>query len=88
MIDITIISSTWPPNPGEYKNKIILYCDNWNDYGYCTLFHSVFYDEKSALHEIGSLKIYSKVLDDPDSDISSVAILLPDTIQSLNSEFC
>lgn len=88
MIDITIISSTWPPNPGEYKNKIILYCDNWNDYGYCTLFHSVFYDEKSALHEIGSLKIYSKVLDDPDSDISSVAILLPDTIQTLNSEFC
>lgn len=88
MINITVISSTWPPNQGEYKNTIILYRDNWNDYGYYTLFHSIFYDEKSVSHKIGSLKIYSRKLDDPDRNISSVATLLPDTIQTLNNEFC
>lgn len=88
MVNIIIISSTWPPNPGEYKNTIILYRDNWNDYGYYTLFHLIFYDEKGGVHEIGSLKIYSYVLDDPDSNISSVALLLPSTIQILDDDFC
>lgn len=88
MVDITITSSTWPPNPGEYKNKIIIYNDNWNDFGYYTLFHLLFCDKKSAVHEIGSLKIYSRVLDDSDSNISSVAGLITGTIQTLDNEFC
>ena len=88
MVDITVISSTWPPSEGEYRNTIILYCDNWNDYGYHTLLHMIFFDEKSVAHKIGSLKIYSRVLDDSDKNISSVARVLPGTIQTLNNEFC
>ena len=57
MVNIIVISSTWAPQSGEYKDSIILYSDNWNDYGYYTLFHLVNYDELWLLHEIGSLKI-------------------------------
>ena len=38
MVNIIVISSTWAPQSGEYKDSIILYSDNWNDYGYYTLF--------------------------------------------------
>lgn len=81
MVNIIVISSTWAPQSGEYKESIILYSDNWNDYGYYTLFHLVYYDEQGLLHEIGSLKIYSKVLDEPGNVICSVGTLLPNKIE-------
>lgn len=88
MIDITITASTWPPNPGDHKNKIIIYYDNWDDYGYHTSFHLTFCDEKSDVHYIGALKIYSRRLDALDSTKKSVLGLLPDTIRVLNVDFC
>lgn len=88
MVNIIVISSTWAPQSGEYKDSIILYSDNWNDYGYYTLFHLVYYDEQGHLHEIGSLKIYSKVLDEPGNVICSVGTLLPNKIETLSSKFC
>ena len=39
MVNIIVISSTWAPQSGEFKDSIILYSVNWNDYGYYTLFH-------------------------------------------------
>lgn len=88
MVNIIVISSTWAPQSGKYKDSIILYSDNWNDYGYYTLFHLVYYDEQEHLHEIGSLKIYSKVLDEPGNVICSVGKLLPNKIETLSSKFC
>lgn len=60
MVEIIRISSTWPPASEVYKNKIIIYNDNWNDYGYHTLFHMLFCDERGKVCEIGSLKIYNR----------------------------
>lgn len=48
----------------------------------------LFYDEKSTEHQIGLVKIYSRVLDDPNNELSSVAIYLPNTIDMLGEEFC
>lgn len=88
MVNIKVIDSTWEPQIGEYKKSIIVYSDNWNDYGYYTLFHMVYFDEQGFIKQIGSLKIYSKALDEPDNDICFVRTLLPDTIKILNSKFC
>lgn len=88
MIEITRISSTWPPNEGEYKNRIVIYGDNWNDFRYRTLFHMVYYEENGTLCEIGSLKIYSRELDVPNNTLFFTAIYLPSTIQTLGDEFC
>ena len=53
MVNIIVISSTWAPQSGEYKESIILYSDNWNDYGYYTLFHLVYYDEQGFYMRLG-----------------------------------
>lgn len=88
MVNIKVIDSTWAPQIGEYKKSIIVYSDNWNDYGYYTLFHMIYFDEQGFIKQIGSLKIYSKALDEPGNDICFVRTLLPDTIKTLNSKFC
>ena len=64
MVNIKVIDSTWVPQIGEYKKSIIVYSDNWNDYGYYTLFHMIYFDEQGFIKQIGSLKIYSKALDE------------------------
>jgi len=43
--------------PKSGKNVGYLMCDNWDDYGFKTLFQLVVFDEKGVSHEIGSLKI-------------------------------
>lgn len=88
MVEIIRISSTWPPASEVYKNKIIIYNDNWNDYGYHTLFHMLFCDERGKVCEIGSLKIYNRALDEPNSVSSSTSIYLPNKIETLGKEFC
>jgi len=88
MVNIKVIDSIWVPQIGEYKKSIIVYSDNWNDYGYYTLFHMIYFDEQGFIKQIGSLKIYSKALDEPGNDICFVRTLLPDTIKTLNSKFC
>lgn len=58
MIEIILIESTWPPSRGEYRSKIVLNYDNWNDYGYRTSFGMYYCDENKEVYEVGFLKIY------------------------------
>ncbi len=88
MVDIIRINNTWAPNQGEYNNQLILYNDNWNDFGYRTVFMMLFFDENGIPHEIGSLKIYARELEDSDSNLKSTRIYLPNAIQVLGDNFC
>ena len=88
MIEIIKKNSTYISCKGEYKNTIILYDDNWDDFGYKTLFYLVFYDEKGIEHDIGILRIYSKVLDEPDTYSGCVSLYLPETINNLSDKCC
>ncbi len=88
MIGIIIYNSTWKPNEGDYHDKVVLYTDNWNDWGYMTLFHIVYCDVNGRVHAIGSLKIYSRKMDEREDSKKSVMHYLPNEIMSLGSEFC
>lgn len=57
-MDIILIDKTWQPRKGEYRSKIVLNYDNWNDYCYRTSFGMYYCDENTDVHEIGFLKIY------------------------------
>lgn len=57
-MEILLIDSTWPPHKGDYRSKIILNYDNWNDYSYRTSFGMYYCDGNADVHEIGFLKIY------------------------------
>lgn len=46
------------PRQGDYKNQVVIYRDNWNDYSYRTTFHMVFCDKTGAVNIIGDVKIY------------------------------
>ena len=58
MTPITLFDSKWPPRDGQFTSTIILYFDNWNDYGYRTSFVMCFCDETGRVNEIGNVKIY------------------------------
>lgn len=75
MIEIILIESTWPPRRGEYRSKIVLNYDNWNDYGYRTSFGMYYCDENkevytSLVKQYGNnyweTCIYEGVLNSPD----------------------
>ena len=53
---ITVIEKPWNV-PSNSINKVILVRDNWNDYGFCTTFSLVIFDEQGAKHEMGSMQI-------------------------------
>lgn len=45
------------PLPEAGINLICLRESNWDDYGYKTIFHIMFYDENSTLHDLGNAKV-------------------------------
>lgn len=57
-MEILLIDSTWAPPEGEYRSKIVLNYDNWNDYNYRTSFGMYYCDDECNVHQIGFLKIY------------------------------
>ena len=90
MIDIVHYISNWCPQEGIYENKIVIYDDNWNDYGYRTTFHMVYFDKKGKIKEIGDIKIYNFYFDEmrnPHYDIN-VSTELPGNIIQLSEKFC
>ncbi|MEI3388605.1 MAG: hypothetical protein V8R22_02195 [Lachnospiraceae bacterium] len=90
MIDIVHYISNWCPQEGIYENKIVIYDDNWNDYGYRTTFHMVYFDKKGKMNEIGDIKIYNFYFDEmrnPHYDIN-VSTELPGNIIQLSEKFC
>ena len=58
MVNIIVISSTWAPQSGEYKESIILYSDNWNDYGYWSAGYSY---RNGADVRSDSVQVYKKI---------------------------
>ena len=49
------ITSGWEIYNG--RNAILLKKDNWDDYGYKTLFHAIYCDAQGEKYELGSVKI-------------------------------
>lgn len=88
MLDIKITKSTWKPSVGDYRNALVLYSDNWNDYGYCTLYHVVYCDANGGVKEIGSVKIYCSSMDDVENESKSVHNYLKEKIVDLDESFC
>ncbi|MED3876477.1 ATP-dependent nuclease [Lysinibacillus capsici] len=65
----------------ESYPMIILSEDNWNDYGYYTLFHMHYFDEEKKHWEIGDVKILHEENEDSRS-------LIPTKFKNLKDEFC
>ena len=73
-----------------YQNCLVLYDDNWNDYGYRTTFYLVYYGNNKDFHPIGDIKIYYYDIDyNRTSDYyCSVSDKIEDEISQLDEKFC
>lgn len=89
-MQIVHIIHTWPPRTGEYKNCLVLYNDNWNDFGYRTTFHVVFCDSNGECIQIGDVKIYYYDYDKnrTDSYTTAVSEVIDRTVGQLGDKFC
>lgn len=83
-------TDTWPPSAGDYKNCLVLYDDNWNDYRYITLFHAVFCNDDGECIDIGDVKIYYYDYDKKRTDTygKAVASVIDKNITQLDKKFC
>lgn len=88
MLDIKITKSTWKPSVGDYRNALVLYSDNWNDYGYYTLYHVVYCDVNGRVKEIGSVKIYCTSMGNVENEGKSVHKYIKEKIVELDERFC
>ena len=72
-----------------YENCLVLYDDNWDDYGYHTTFYLVYYG-KNECHIIGDIKIYYYDFDyQRTADYyCSVADKIEKEIEQLDEKFC
>ena len=76
------MKSTWSPQTEDYKNAIVLYDDNWNDFGYRTTFHMTFCDDNGEVKRIGDIKIYYWDFDEKRNSNYMIAVssVVPDYI--------
>lgn len=84
-------NSTWPPKKDDYKNKLVLYKNNWNDYLYTTTFHLVFCDVDGNVNIVGDVKIYYYDFDkerNPEHYDTAVSTLLTAEFEQLGEKFC
>lgn len=82
--------NTWPPDTGDYKNCLVLYDDNWNDYCYMTTFHAVFCNAQGECIQIGDVKIYYYDYDKNRTDKYERAVsgVIERNVTQLNEKFC
>ena len=83
MIDIIVTSEK--PESGnyrefysknkKYKNCMVLYSNNWDDFYYKTLFNAWYYDNECKAYDIGKIKIYTKEYDYPGNDYEIIKYL-------------
>lgn len=86
---ITHLNSTWSPNEGRYKNCLVLYDDNWNDYGYRTSFRADYFNHKGEKNEIGEVKIYYYDFDENRKNHTiPVSSVIGEEITQLDEKFC
>lgn len=55
-----------------YKNAIILYIDNWDDYHYKTTFNGVYVDSKGKKTDLGTIKIAKSKMSRGDRTIDTI----------------
>lgn len=73
--------STFPQNP--QRNSFYLVVDNWNDYGYRTLFKLIYFDAMLGTYDLGSVKIgHASMLEN-----SSVSDFIEPSFESLDENF-
>ena len=80
----------WEPRAGTYKNCIVLYDDNWNDYCYKTTFHAVFCNKNCEIVAIGDVKIYYYDFDKKREEHYGQAVsdVIGKNINQLSEKFC
>lgn len=90
MMDIVHKKDTWEPTFGTYKNCIVLYDDNWNDYCYTTTFHAVYCNEHGKSVTIGDVKIYYYDFDKKRTETygRAVSSVIDKNIIQLSEKFC
>ena len=67
-----------PPTTVEYP-AIVLYKDSWDDYGYKTSYHMIFFNSATESEEIGYMKILHK-----EKNTTS----LPEKFSELTDDYC
>lgn len=81
--------NTWPPKYYGKKNCLVLYDDTWNDYGYCTTFHAIYFDSNYIRKDIGLVKIYYYDFDEKRGNYcTNVSSVIEKEIIQLNEKFC
>lgn len=88
MIPIILLDNTWPPEDGVYKDALVLYYDNWNDYGYRTSFVMNYCNKAGNVFKIGGIKIYYLENDVSPHHVRHTKELIGDCIDGLDDSFC
>lgn len=88
MLKIELIKSTWPPVSGKHIHSLIFIHNNWDDFGYSTLFQLFYCDSNGKPHEIGYIKIYSNKQDELGSSKKILTYLKFGEINQLDKSFC
>jgi hypothetical protein len=90
MTPIKLINDTWPPQNGAFRSSIVLYYDNWNDYGYRTSFVMCYCDADGMVREVGNVKIYYWQNDEVRTNQygQHTKNSLCDHIESLSASYC
>ncbi len=90
MTPITLIDNTWPPKDGVFFSNIVLYYDNWDDYGYKTSFVMCYCDANGIVNEVGQVKIYYWQNDEARTNeyYQHTKNSLSEHIESLDESYC
>jgi len=88
MISIKLINNTWPPQNGQYKDSLILYYDNWNDYGHRTSFGMSFCNDSGQVFEVGAVKILHIEDDEDEAYALHTREFIGTQIDRLDNNFC
>lgn len=64
----------------------VLLCDNWDDYGYKTLFNLYYFEDEHKFDNVGFIKIISKQFND--ERIHWAKDCLPNYFEKLNYDYC
>lgn len=82
-----MINIEFSSHSNKKEDILILYSDNWDDFGYKTLFHVSYFDKDGNKHDIGSIKIYTRELERnyPKKTEDYISVK---KIEQLNENFC
>lgn len=80
MTSFSVVARSFSPNLGE-MDHVFLERQNWDDYGFKTLFHVTYSTPSGDLVKLGQVKIIKR-------DMTYGDVLLDRTFQALTAEYC